>query len=59
MERATVDGMVREGFSEEVRRVSFDESRMNLSDFRAPGHYTTLSYVSGTIGEICHWGKVD
>ena len=33
MERATVDGMVREGFSEEVRRVSFDESRMDLSEF--------------------------
>lgn len=57
MERATVDGMVREGFSEEVRRVSFDESRMDLSEFRVPGHYMTLSYVSGTIGEICHWGQ--
>ena len=49
--------MTREGFSEEVRRVSFDESRMDLSEFRVPGHYMTLSYVSGTIGEICHWGQ--
>lgn len=57
MERATADGTVRKGFSEEMRRVSFDESRMVLSELRVPGHYMTLSYISGTTGEICHWGQ--